>query len=83
MSGWQDVGYDNLEFKITRRGQLMLREKGQADPKDPDYPHFMVDYDSQGNIIDYHASDSRFGDRFGSREVIATAIAYLKGRGWL
>lgn len=81
MSGWQWAG-DGLEAKITKRGQLMIREAGKY-PSNDDYPHFIVSFDSRGNMIDYHSSDSRHGSRFGQREVVTTALAFLRGKGML
>ncbi len=83
MSGWQDAG-NGLEAKITKKGALMIREAGKYPSKD-DYPHFLVEFDSQGNIIDYHSSDSRHGNgsRFGKNEVTMTALSFLKGKGML
>ena len=56
-----------------------MRQAGQRD----EYPHATLKYDDQGNLLDYHWSDSRFGNRFGQNEVIATAIAFLRGKGML
>lgn len=81
MSGWQSVG-NGMEAKVTKRGQLMIREEGKY-PSNDDYPHFIVSFDSQGNIVDYHSSDSRHGSRFGQNEVVATALAFLRGKGML
>jgi hypothetical protein len=63
MSGWEDAG-DGMEAKVTNRGDLMIREAGKY-PSNDDYPHFSVSFDSEGNIVDYHSSDSRHGSRFG------------------
>lgn len=81
MSSWQSAG-DGLEAKVTQRGHLMIREAGKY-PSNDDYPHFIVSFDSQGNIVDYHSSDSRHGSRFGQNEVVATALAFLRGKGML
>jgi hypothetical protein len=81
MSSWQSAG-NGMEAKLTNRGDLMIREEGKYKSND-DYPHFIVSYDSQGNIVDCHSSDSRHGSRFGQNEVIATALAFLRGKGMI
>jgi hypothetical protein len=81
MSGWQTAG-NGMEAKVTNRGALMIREAGKY-PSNDDYPHFLVKFDNQGNIIDYHSSDSRHGSRFGQNEVAGTALAFLRGKGML
>lgn len=78
MGNWINAGH-GLEAKITNKGQVLFRDRGQQ----TEYPHFTVDLDSQGNIIDFHSSDSRKGNRFGLNEVITAAIASLKGKGLL
>ncbi len=81
MSGWEPAG-KGLEAKVTKRGELMIREAGKY-PSNNDYPHFIVKFDSQGKMIDYHSSDSRYGSRFGQNEVVATALAVLRAKGML
>ncbi len=83
MSGWQAAG-NGMEAKVTNKGALMIREAGKYNSND-DYPHFIVKFDSQGNIIDYHSSDSRHGSssRFGENEVVGTALAFLREKGML
>jgi hypothetical protein len=81
MNGWQSTG-DGMEAKVTNKGELMIREEGRYQSND-DYPHFIVSFDSEGNITDYHSSDSRHGDRFGQNEVVAAALAFLRGKGML
>lgn len=81
MSGWQSAG-NELEAKVTKRRQLMIREAGKY-PSNDDYPHFILSFDSRGNMVDYHSSDSRHGNRFGQNEVVATALAFLRGKGML
>ncbi|NJN63140.1 MAG: hypothetical protein HC795_17940 [Coleofasciculaceae cyanobacterium RL_1_1] len=81
MSGWQPAG-SGLEAKVTNRGQLMIREAGKY-PSNDDYPHFIVSFDSQGNVKDFHSSDSRYGSRFGQNEIVATALAVLRAKGML
>lgn len=81
MSGWQSAG-NGMEAKVTKKGALMIREAGKY-PSNDDYPHFLVEFDSQGNIIDYHSSDSRHGSRFGKNEVAGTALTFLRGQGML
>ncbi|MBE9114869.1 hypothetical protein IQ249_03060 [Lusitaniella coriacea LEGE 07157] len=78
MSSWQDVG-QNLEAKVTRRGQVLFRDKGQT----TEYPHLTVDVNSQGKIINWHHSEESCGTRFGSREAVLVELAYLKKRGLL
>jgi hypothetical protein len=79
MSQWIYVPSENVEAKLTNKGELLLREQGQT----TEYPHFTVNLDSRGNIVDYHASDSRYGQRFGSTEVIYAVISVLRGKGLL
>lgn len=81
MSQWQNAG-NGMEAKITNKGALMIREAGKY-PSNDDYPHFSAEFDSKGNIIDFHASDSRSGSRFGRDEIVKTALAFLKGKGML
>lgn len=81
MSGWNPAD-NGMEAKITKRGQVMIREAGKY-PSNDDYPHFIASFDSQGNITDYHSSDSRHGRRFGKNEVVGTALAFLRGKGML
>ncbi len=57
----------------------MIREAGKY-PSNDDHPHFIVSFDNQGNIIDYHSSDSRHGSRFGQNEVVATALEFLRAK---
>jgi hypothetical protein len=81
MSGWQPSG-NGMESKVTNKGAVMMREAGKY-PANDDYPHFLVVFDDQGNVKDYHSSDSRHGSRFGQNEVVGTALAYLRGVGML
>ena len=60
----------------------MLREAGKYLSND-DYPHFIAKFDSQGNIIDHHSSDSRYGSRFGTNEIILAALTILRGKAML
>ena len=81
MSGWQSAG-NGLEAKATKRRQLIICKAGKY-PSNDDYPHFIVGFDSQSNIVDYHSSDSRQGSRFGQNGVVATALAFLSGKGMM
>ena len=81
MSGWENAG-NGMEAKITNKGALMIRDAGKY-PSNDDYPHFMVEYDSKGNIIDFHSSDSRHGSRYGRNEIVGIALAFLRGKGML
>jgi len=60
----------------------MLREEGSYDD---DYPHFLCEFDSEGNIVDFHSATSRKGpnSRWGRDEVIRAALAFVKGKGML
>lgn len=78
MSQWEQVDSD-WEAKVTNKGEILMRQAGQRD----EYPHVTLKYDSRGNLVDYHWSDSRFGNRFGQNEVVATALAFLRGKGML
>jgi hypothetical protein len=81
MSGWQAAG-NGMEAKVTNKGALMIREAGKY-PSNDDYPHFLVEFDRQGNIIDFHSSDSRHSGRFGKNEVTGIALAFLRSKGML
>ena len=80
MSTWEPAG-DGMEAKVTNKGALMIREAGNYKANN-DYPHFFVEFDSQGNIRDYHSTDSD-RSRFGQNEVVGTALAFLREKGML
>ncbi|NEQ66365.1 MAG: hypothetical protein F6K21_12845 [Symploca sp. SIO2D2] len=79
MAKWDTYSDGTFEYKYTGSGKLLIRQAGQTD----EYPHFTVEFDSNGVVKDFHSSDSRFGNRFGQNEVIAAALAYLRGVGLL
>ncbi|RMG15717.1 MAG: hypothetical protein D6728_00150 [Cyanobacteria bacterium J055] len=79
MSQWQPVG-NGLEAKVTNSGKVLVREEGEYNDE---YPHYTLEFDSDGNIIDYHYSESRRGSRYGKNEIVAIAIAFLRGVGML
>ncbi|AFW96209.1 hypothetical protein ANA_C13547 [Anabaena sp. 90] len=81
MSGWELVG-NGLEAKVTNKGKVMIRDAGKY-PANDDYPHFMGSFDSSGNVVSFHSSDSRHGSRFGENEIVAVALSYLRGKGML
>ncbi len=67
-----------LDYKYKSQGDsysVIIREAGQSG----EYPHFTVDFDSNGNILDFHNSAGRFGERFGRREVMAALVTGLLG----
>lgn len=80
MSRWELTNDPNWEAKITnKKGQVLVRPAGQRD----EYPHATVQYDEKGNMVDYHWSDSRFGDRSGLNEIVSVALAFLRHQGTL
>ena len=77
--GWKtigNIGGIKWEVKEKQHGRFFLmRPVGtDYDPDDPDYPHTLVEL-KNGQLTGFqHNSNSRYGMKFGTRDIIMAAM---------
>ena len=64
----EDTGYSGSVK--NDRSRFTFKETNQT----TNYPHTTVDVDGDGNMIDYHHSESPKGTKFGLRQLVDSAI---------
>jgi hypothetical protein len=69
MSNWQSIG-SNLEAKFSTNNEIWVRNDWQKS----DYPHLIIDVNSQGAIINFRTSDGIHAGSLESRYAIATLV---------
>lgn len=69
MSDWQNIGC-NLAAKFGSEGEIWVRNNWQTS----DYPHVILEVDSQGKITNFRTSDGSHGGSFESRWAITNLV---------
>lgn len=77
--GWKKIGrIGGIEWEVKEKQHgrfFMMRPVGtQYDPDEPDYPHTLVEL-KNGELTGFqHNSNSKYGMKFGTRDIIMAAV---------